>query len=1686
MKPCLKLILAQPDPVQETFAQRVERGLSLGATQEEAKREAARMLMDDIKAEAEMIEKALREQHPEVFEGAAGGPAKPGIRYSIEPGYSAEADPETVRWLSAQGGNPGEVGVIYDKPIEALRMAAEAKGITGFTKFTGISRIAARHAMRDHPEITPEVLASAFASLRSPRLIVDGGRKEDGRHAMVLVTPVNVGPGEGLPVLVAINSGKRGTDFASVALVATSYGKENSAAWVAAQIKAGKVVYADEAELGRLARYQRALKLPSIQRMPGGKTTQVPAFSVLTSANLGKFTAGQKGWNKSVIIEPARDAADIGVGAKFSRDSLGFYSELEAQIEKSGPGKADPGSWGQFIGALSSKGVKADEVEWSGVTDWLDMQQGKVSKQQVLEYLNAGGVRVEEVTLGQPRRNATKYGQYTLPGGENYREVLLTLPEAKGKTQSYYIAYKDGPTLGSGFDSEAAARAALAETFEGRNDLEIRPGVGERASIRTGYKSAHWDEPNVLAHIRLNDRTDADGNKVLFVEEAQSDWGQSFKKQRDAEGSMDERIDAILREFGGPIGRTDGEGWHYRWMGEKVAAPGATGYGEARAQQRAKAESMARERVGKSSTPAAPFVTKTDGWLNLALKRVMAMAVDGGYDKIAFVTGEQSAERYDLSKQVDMLSMDPGYPGGYNITAWKGGDEVASKKVADEAEAAEMVGKEVAARLFARKDEGHVELTGLDLKVGGEGMKYFYDAIVPNAVKALAKKVGGVVGPVRVQVGETTRRLDPPMMGRRAEPVMADQPGLTITDAMRAKVEAGLPRFSRDEGQFELPEFGPGSRAQLALQDRYNRWKQAVQAVREQGGNVNEYNDFYLAEERYWGRVGAQNEAFGQEVEDFVEAVKKDGLTLQDVAEYVYAKHAAERNAYVAKMRDDMEGTGSGMTDEEADSILIAAEQSGLEPLLMKHAEKLYEWIDGTRQVMLENGLISEAEANSWEGMFTHYVPLRGLEGKEPQGKGTGAGFNIKGKESKQITGRRSKAKQIIEQIVQDRTKAYIRAGKNEVLRTFLNFALENPSPNLWKVNAVETKPTVVVDEFGNRTVEQREMLVSDPRRVVSLKDGGQTIHIEVKDQELLKQLQNGYATTPVAPVAAMLWANRTLGAMLTAFSPVFVAMNAVRDAQTAFFGMIGVKGYKGAGNLALQYPAALREAFKAHFGEPSAEYREYLLAGGTTGYFGLKELDETGEELAVLMRNAERSPVNPIKAGKALAKFVENVNGVIEQTTRFAAYRAAKRSGSTVAESASISKNLTVNFNRKGSLANFTGAAVLFFNPAVQGTARLAQAMKSPKVWGALGGASAGVFFLALANADMGGEDDDGVSFWDKVPREVKERNLVIMRPPVRKEDGTLESRYIKIPVAYGYNVFLVAAYEMADAIRHRDDKTKGREPMESAARVATAFLGATLPVQALGQSLEDSSTLGMAPYSNATGPIFQALMNVNSFGRPLYPESPNTKYLPDSQKYSVGQAGTIFQKAAEKLNEAAGGDKFTSSGRFTDIAPGSLENAARFYGGGLTSMALDIMNAFYVRQHIERPEPDLKRLPFAKQFYGSINDETDRWFAYDRMNKAEKQIQPLEAAIRAGDAQAVETILKREPLAVAGDALNQVRQTLADIRKAELAIIQDPDLKDGERYVRLMEQSKNAREVLRQWNAVYDDLNKREEPAR
>ncbi len=446
-------------------------------------------------------------------------------------------------------------------------------------------------------------------------------------------------------------------------------------------------------------------------------------------------TSGVTDGNKVVRFMRSSDGSKAQAKSRNDVSPFGFYSALSRGIGALNYKTLSVDAWNDALKSLVNNGlVKQDEIEWSGLNDFLKMQEGKVSKEQIQEYLDANGVQVQEVTLGQPNEadieallndevgegmsraeaieylandegaTPTKYAQYQLPGGTNYREVLLTLPEAHRNSLTQF-------------------RNEMVDKYgqmwrQSLSDVEIEKLENITKNIRsTTYKSSHWEQPNVLAHIRLNDRVDADGKRVLFVEELQSDWGQDGKKK----------------------GFAGNEWWVELSSGDKEYYKNEQEANRIARENNTEAHPVTYT-AGK--VPAAPFVDKTDKWLNLALKRVIKMAVDGGYDKVAFVNGEQSADRYDLSKQVSDIQYTKEANGKYYIVVGgpRGGIH-SGEHTASELE--DYVGKELAQRIVDRADDSMKELSGLDLKVGGEGMKAFYDAIVPNTVNALLKKVGG-------------------------------------------------------------------------------------------------------------------------------------------------------------------------------------------------------------------------------------------------------------------------------------------------------------------------------------------------------------------------------------------------------------------------------------------------------------------------------------------------------------------------------------------------------------------------------------------------------------------------------------------------------------------------------------------------------------------------------------------------------------------------------------------------------------------------------------------------------------------------------------------------------------------------------------------------------------------------------
>jgi hypothetical protein len=630
----------------------------------------------------------------------------------------------------------------------------------------------------------------------------------------------------------------------------------------------------------------------------------------------------------------ARGGVAASGAVQQNQGSAGTYNQtwksaLTEGITQSKMGAAPASGWKDAIKGMVNKGqIKQAEVEWSGINEWLDLQQGKVTKDQVQAFLDANGVQVTETVLGDTAtlpelpdgwsvspsddvdgfgtsgyvvvdsdgevrgsgetaqeamedaadpdvladQVATKYQNYTLPGGTNYREVLLTLP--RNESDFSVDDFIDKMILKYGaqiVDTRGMVSTVNSQKWDAaltpEEKAEHQRLVNNKKPDQPVYRSSHWDEPNILAHIRINDRTDADGNKVLFVEEIQSDWGQAGKKKgfkqedgpaakayQEYEAGLKSRYEDLLRkDFGSEMKDPARiEVMVGNFMRNTDAGAMAIALDEKPTYNEYSRAWNDEIRKNAESVPVAPFVTNTDAWVNLALKRVIKMAVDGGYDKVAFVNGEQSAERYDLSKQISDISYKKNSDGSYTITAkdieGRMRDLGAQNK---ESDLEGIVGKEIAQKIVngegERYPQGSVsqnftKLSGLDLKVGGEGMKAFYDQIIAKAAGKLADKLGGAkMEEIKLELpskdvndqgdftihqdldtdfsGEVTltRRLpdgtvqDLGRMTREAAYNYVDDPknykgqeirqmGFTITDKMRASAAGGMSMFQNTGG----------------------------------------------------------------------------------------------------------------------------------------------------------------------------------------------------------------------------------------------------------------------------------------------------------------------------------------------------------------------------------------------------------------------------------------------------------------------------------------------------------------------------------------------------------------------------------------------------------------------------------------------------------------------------------------------------------------------------------------------------------------------------------------------------------------------------------------------------------------------------------------------------------------------
>jgi hypothetical protein len=342
----------------------------------------------------------------------------------------------------------------------------------------------------------------------------------------------------------------------------------------------------------------------------------------------------------------------------------------------------------------------------------------------------------------------TKFSNYQLAGGENYRELLLKLPPQENVIEQWMVYRPNGASIG-GYASEEYAKKAAQEiggTYK----------KGESLTGETGYRSSHFPDLNILAHMRVNDRIDAQGKKMLLIEEVQSDWHQAGREKgyQNKSGQYGEKVSPEEYKRGVALQNQQRNQSEPLTPSEQAELNDIMGRHEA---------SIAGARV-----PDAPF---KDTWYQLALKRAIKEAVDKGYDRIGLTTGKQQAARYDLSKQVDELNYKRNDDGTYQLSAQANGRGNMLGETVSEEKLSDYVGKEVAEKII--KNEGFDRnfggtgsvsqpkdiwkgLSGLDLKVGGEGMKKYYDEIYPNFLNKYGKKYGAQVGETEIGLPQKT------------------------------------------------------------------------------------------------------------------------------------------------------------------------------------------------------------------------------------------------------------------------------------------------------------------------------------------------------------------------------------------------------------------------------------------------------------------------------------------------------------------------------------------------------------------------------------------------------------------------------------------------------------------------------------------------------------------------------------------------------------------------------------------------------------------------------------------------------------------------------------------------------------------------------------------------------------------
>ncbi len=673
-------------------------------------------------------------------------------------------------------------------------------------------------------------------------------------------------------------------------------------------------------------------------------------------------------------------------------------------------------------------------------------------------------------------------------------------------------------------------------------------------------------------------------------------------------------------------------------------------------------------------------------------------------------------------------------------------------------------------------------------------------------------------------------------------------------------------------------------------------------------------------------------------------------------------------------------------------------------------------------------GLISEDTYNKVLGMYDYYIPLRGWEettSDEVYGYLTSKDGPLMGNVFKTAEGRESKADDPIATIAMMADDAIRQGNRNVMKQRFLNFVHGNPS-NLVSVNQLwlqyndakdewepvfaDLEPDMTAAEVENEIAKfeakMESLQAADPDKYkrgrdaqnipykvvrgninehqVLVKRNGHTYVMTINGNPRAAQALNGL-TNPNVEVGGIIgnmlkageYINRNLSAFYTTRNPDFVMSNFLRDMlysncitwvkENPRYALRFHKNFGRVNPVRLRSLLAKWEKGSLSDGNYLERmFKEFMLNGGETGYTSVKDIEGHKRTIAAELR---KQGSWGRKAWAALGNQLDLLNRCAENCARFAAFLTSREMGRPLDRSIYDAKEISVNFNKKGSGGKFVNAtgqttlgkvgsylggggriAYVFWNAGVQGMTNFGRAgVRNPKK--ALTGAAAlfalGSVIPLLAQLLGGGDgDDDDKNAYYNLPEYVRRSNICFKAG----------EQWITIPLPIEYRA-IYGMGELSTGVISGNERYGNAE----LARQMASQVSQILPLD----MLEGGG--GIAPFiPSAFKPMTEAyIMNKGWTGLPVYKDTPFNKNDPEWTK-AYQSADQHLVGFAKWLNETTGGDDYKKGA--IDINPAKLEYLLNGTFGGMMTFPMKIKKtgetAFGDRDFEWRNTPLLNRV--------------------------------------------------------------------------------------------------------------------------